>query len=370
MKINENRLLETFFKYVKIDSESCFEKEICDVLENELKELGLRVFKDDVGKKIGSNGNNIYAFLDGDENYEPILLACHLDTVTPGKNVIPYLDDDGYIKSKTNTVLGSDDKAGVSAIIESLKIIKEQNIKHRPLELVFTVREETGLVGSKNLDYTKFNSKIAFALDASGDVGTVITKAPGQYKLEFLVIGKKAHAGVEPEKGISAIQISAKAISKMKLLRIDEETTCNIGSFISEYANNVVPEKAIVKAEVRSSKLSKLEKQTNDMIDCFKKANEEFSGTLEVTKELVYKSFSIENEHRIVEYIKKACDKIEVELKLTSTGGGSDANVFNEKGITSVILGTGMEKVHTTLEQIKKDNLYNTAKLILALLNI
>lgn len=370
MTTNKKRLLETFFNYVKIDSESHFEKEMCEVLSKELKNLGLTVFEDNAGEVLNSTGNNIYAFLNGDNNYEPLLFTCHVDTVTPGKNIKPYLCDDGFIRSKGDTILGSDDKSGIAGIVEAIKTIKENNHNHRPIELAFTIREETGLMGSKHLDYSKFKSKVSLALDAGGDVGTIVTNAPGQYKLNFTVIGKKAHAGVEPEKGINAIQVASNAISNMNLLRIDEETTCNIGSFISEYATNVVAEKAIINAEVRSKDFSKLEKQVEHMISCFKDATTKFNAQLEVKKELMYKSFNINENSEVVVLAKNACEKIGVTPVIVGTGGGSDANIFNEKGIESIIIATGMENPHTTDEQIKLENLNNTADLVLAMLVI
>ncbi len=193
-----------------------------------MEKIGLEVYMDDAGEKVGSNSGNLIGKLRGNTDGETILFSAHMDTVSPGIGIKPIIKD-GVIYSDGTTILGGDDKAGIAAILEAIEIIVENNIPHGDIEVVFSIFEEGGLFGAKNLDYTKLNAKVGFVLDSGGEPGQIIVQGPAQNKINAKFIGKEAHAGVAPENGISAIQIAAEAISNMKLLRIDEETTANIG---------------------------------------------------------------------------------------------------------------------------------------------
>ena len=204
-------------------------------------------------------------------------------------------------------------------------------------------------------------------LDSGGDAGKIITAAPGQYKLNAAVIGRRAHAGVAPEEGISAIQVLAEAISNMKLLRIDEETTANIGAISASYATNIVPERAELVGECRSRRDDKLEAQGKHMMDCLQAACDKFGATLEGGLTKAYSAYSFGPEDPFVQEVSAACKKAGVEPCLAASGGGSDANNMNLNGIKALVLGTGMAKVHTTNEEITVKNLEDTAALVLAL---
>ncbi|NOH16042.1 M20/M25/M40 family metallo-hydrolase [Clostridium cochlearium] len=361
--IKEERLLDKFLGYVQIDSESLNEKEMMETLIRDMKELGMEVSTDNTGEKVGSNGTSVYGYLKGDLDIEPILFSCHMDTVTPGIGVKPVIKD-GVIYSSGDTILGGDDKSGIASVLEAIKTIKENNTPHGPIEVVFTICEEIGLKGSKNADYSKIKSKKAFILDSGGDVGKVIIKAPAQDKINVKVNGKAAHAGVAPEEGISAIQVAAEAISNMKLLRIDEETTANVGIIEGGKATNIVCPEVEIKAEARSINKDKLKKQTEHMVECFNKAAEKFGVTVDIDVTHSYDPVNLDVEDETVQIVKKVCEEIGVNFQPAASGGGSDANVFNGNGIKAVNLATGMAKVHTTEEYITIENLNNTAKLV------
>lgn len=365
--INKERLINKFFEYVKIDSESFNEKEMAETLVKEMKELGMKVETDTAGEDIGSNANNVYGYLDGDLNIEPILFCAHMDTVKPGKGIKPIIKDE-VIYSSGDTILAGDDKAGISAILEAIRAIKDRKLSHGPIEVVFTIAEEEGLYGAKGVEYKKLASKKGFIVDSSKEVGAVITKAPAESQIVVKIKGKAAHAGVEPESGISAIQVAAHAISNMKLLRIDEETTANIGVITGGEATNVVCPYVEIKAEARSLNMDKLNDQIEHMTDCFKRASEKFGAEVYVQSKLSYRNYTISENDEILEIIREACDKIGVSFKLESTGGGSDVNVFASKGIKTVNLGTGMSKDHTTDEYIKVIDLVNISQLVLQIM--
>lgn len=364
--INKERLLNTFLDYVRIDSESTHEAAMAQRLVEDLQVLGCIIDTDNSQSQTGSDTGNLYVTLPGNTQGEPIILCAHMDTVVPGICVEPIIED-GMIRSKGNTVLGGDDKSGICAIVETLRTIVEQNLPHPTIQAVFTVCEEVGLRGSAHLDYSKLKATRAAVLDSSGDAGKIIIAAPGQYKLSAEVIGRRAHAGVAPEEGISAIQVLAQAISKMKLLRIDEETTANIGVISSEYATNIVAERAKIVAEARSRSDAKLEQQAQHMMNCLKDACETYGATLEGGLTKAYSAYSFPENDPFVQQIVSACHKAGVKPVLAASGGGSDANNMNRNGIQSVVLGTGMTKAHTTSEEISIANLENTAALTLAL---
>lgn len=367
--INKQRLLDTFLDYVQIDSETGFEAAMAERLTVDLQALGFTAFQDNSAPKTGSTGNNVYCLVEGDSSAEPILLSAHIDTVVPGKGIEPVIED-GVIRSKGNTILGGDDKSGVVSILEVLRVIKEQGIKHRPIECLFTVCEESGLKGAKHADYSKLRAKKALALDSSGDVGKIIVNAPGQLKIEAEVIGKPAHAGIAPEKGISAIMVAAEAVSKMKLLRIDEETTANIGTFKAESPTNIVCEKVTIIAETRSRNNDKLKAQGDHMVKCLQDACDKHGATLNCQIDTSYISYNVAKDDDLVKMVSDKCEEMGLPVDITSTGGGSDANVFNLNGIKAVVLGTGMDKVHTTDEQITVKNIENLAELLLRIVQL
>ncbi len=366
--MNEKRLLDTFFEYVQINSETRNEKEMCERVKKDMEELGLRVDVDMIGDKFGSNGFNVYGYLDGDESLEPVILSAHLDTVVPGYEIKPYVKD-GRIYSETDTmILASDDKAGVSAIMEAVKTVKEQGLKTRPVEIFFSVGEECGLHGAKNADYSKLKGKMAVVFDMGGDIGTTCYTCPGQTNFEFEIFGKTAHAGIEPEAGVSAIQAAAEGVAHMKLLRVDEETTANIGTFKAEGPTNIVSNYAKVVAEARSTDLAKLEEQEKHMIQVMKDACDKYGAELKYTTARSYNPYKVTPEDNVCQLLEKAYKALGCDIHYVRSGGGCDSNIHHEHGIQSVGIGIGMCKAHTGAENIAVDQLNKTALLVLELI--
>ena len=365
--INEKRLLDTFIGYAMIDSETKNEKAMGEKLVEDLKELGLEVKTDKAGEGFGSNGFNVCAYLPGTIPGEPTIMCAHMDTVTPGNGIKPLIDD-GIIHTDGSTILSGDDKSGIAAIMEAVKVIKEQNLPCRNTEILFTIGEEGGMNGVKNMDLSMIKGKEAMVFDASGDVGKILTCGPGQIKINATITGRSSHAGLAPEAGISAIQAAAKGIAKMNLLRIDEETTCNIGTLRSEYATNIVPEKAVLVAEVRSRDLDKLNAQAAHMKQCLEEACQELGASLDIDLSTNYVSFRVDNDDELVKRVFAACGRLGIPASTEKGGGGSDANVMALHGIKPVVLSTGMTKVHTTEETLKVEELNKCAALVLDLL--
>jgi tripeptide aminopeptidase len=374
MMINKERLAELFKFLVEIDSESGQEAAVCFEIKKIMESLGCKTVIDGAGVKTGSDTGNLIAKFDGSVKKEPILLNAHMDTVAPGKGVKALLKS-GIFTSAGNTVLGSDDKSAIAIFVEVLRVIKEKNIKCPPIEFVFTIGEEIGLLGAKYLNYDLISAKYGYVLDTVNTFN-LITKAPFSNHLEFTILGKDAHAGIEPEKGINAICIASRAISDLKTGRIDDETTCNIGTIKGGIASNIVPDKVEIKAEVRSHSEDKLKKETEKIIASFENAVEFFKKSsiyenipnLKIKCEKDFNATNLDESHKVVLLAEKAAATMGKKLLISKSGGGSDANVFFEKGIITGVIGTGMKDVHTINESISLYDMADTAEFILEIL--
>lgn len=355
--INRERLVSEFLELVKIDSVSGFERNIADILKVKLEKMGLQVYEDAAGKKINTQAGNLIARLPANGGSgAPLLLCAHMDTVEPGRGVKPVVVE-GIIKSSGDTVLGADDKAGIAIIFEALRVIKESGVKHGGLEVVLTVFEEGGLLGAANIEKDRIASKIGFILDSDGPPGAIVTQAPTQDRISITVKGKSAHAGICPEKGINAIEVAARAIAGMKLGRIDGETTANIGIISGGKATNIVPDIVFIQGETRSLDGDRVKKQTGEIIGKAREAAAQYGAQVDIKVENLYREFYIDKNERVVKIAVEAAHSINLAPRLESTGGGSDANMFNEKGISTVVLGIAMQSVHTTEEFISIEDL-------------
>jgi tripeptide aminopeptidase len=366
--VNRERLLEEFMELIKTDSQTGEEREICDLLKEKLTGLGFDVVEDDSAAKTGHGAGNLVATLKGNVDKAPtIYFTSHMDTVAPGKGVNPKVDGE-FVVTDGTTVLGADDKAGLAALLEGIRVLKEKELPHGTIQLVITAGEESGLVGAKHLDQSLLTADFGFALDSNGPVGDIITSAPSQVRLNVTIHGKAAHAGVNPEDGVSAIQIASRAISKMPLGRIDEETTANIGRFQGGTAMNVVPERVEIVAEARSRDEQKLDEQVKKMVTAFEETAAELHGKAELEVIKMYPAFKFDESDTVVQKAMAAVKKVGRTPNLLASGGGSDANVIAGYGIPTVNLGIGYEDIHTTNERMPIGELEKTAELVLALI--
>ncbi len=368
--VNKDRLINQFKELVMIDSETGDERQIADYLLLKFKELGLDVVEDNSMKYSGHGAGNIIATINKNSNqddFHSIYFTSHMDTVKPGKKIQPKIKGE-YIVSDGTTILGSDDKAGIAAILEALLLLKENEVTHGNIQILITAGEESGLKGSRSLQKELIDADYGFALDSNGPVGNIIIAAPTQAKINIGVNGKSAHAGVNPEDGISAIQVASHAISHMKLGRIDHETTANIGSFKGGVATNVVCDRVDILAEARSLNEEKLHKQLKQMEEALNKAAQHFETTIDFDYEIMYPPFRYDAGSTIVKVAEKAVQAIGRKPKLVESGGGSDANVMNGYGIPTVNLGVGYEKIHTTSERISIGEMLKSVELVVELI--
>jgi tripeptide aminopeptidase len=299
------------------------------------------------------------------------MLCAHLDTVAPGKGIKP-LREGNIIRSDGTTVLGADDKAGVAIILEVVKTLQEKSLPHPPLEIVFTVCEEIGLLGAKELDYNSITASWGIVLDG-GSINEVTNRAPSANRFSIKIHGKEAHAGIAPETGLNSIVLAAQAISQLQLGRIDDESTANIGLIKGGVATNIVPNLVEIEGEARSHDPSKLVAITDKICQTFKELEAKSYGNIAPRVEIAirtdYPVMRVEEKHPLIQEVFEAAKKIGIEMHLKKGGGGSDANIFNAKGIATLILGTGMSHPHTVNEILKIDELVKSASLLLTLLS-
>lgn len=372
--INRDRLADTFRQLVLMDSPSREEGLVADWIKRTLKEeIGAEVIEDQSSGQTGSESGNIIARIRGTEKVAPLFFNAHMDTVEPGRG-IQIIFKDGIFQSDGTTVLGADDKAGIAILIETARLLKEYRVSHGPIEFLFTVCEEIGLLGAKSLDPALLEARAGYALDSS-DPEVLINQAPYAIRFKVRVVGKAAHSGLHPELGINAIQVAARALAEVPLGRIDEYTTANVGLIHGGKATNIIPEEVELEGEVRSHNPKKLKQVQDQILGTFHRIALDFKsgpnpGLPLIKTEVVddYPLMSVSEEHPLITTAAKAAKGLGRKLRLDMTGGGSDANIFNAKGFTAVIMGIGMQNVHTTSEHIRMDDMVATAELILEII--
>ncbi|TXV46009.1 M20/M25/M40 family metallo-hydrolase [Enterococcus sp. T0101B.F-10] len=365
--MDTKRLVKTFIELVQIDSESENEGKIHEYLKNKFMKLGLEIVEDNSKEDTGLGSNNLIVRLHGkDRNKLPLFFSCHTDTVSPGKG-IEVIEESGILSSKGETILGADDKAGIAIIIEAIETIQELGITTGDLEFVFSPGEEIGLIGASALDMQLINAKSGYVLDSGGEVGRVTIASPTLFMYEIQVKGQSAHSGIEPEKGISAVSILSEALQKIEIGRIDEMTTANIGTINGGNATNIVMDSLVLKGEVRSVLPEVAEQLLKEIEEAFSAAVQKYGGSFEMTVEKMATGYNIPDEAVIMKRLDKAMHKQDLSLIKEISGGGSDANIFNEKGKEVVNLSIGYEKIHTTEEYIAVAEMEKAVKLVIEL---
>ncbi len=369
--INNDRLSQEFLRLAHIESPSKHEGKLAQYLEGTFKNLGARCLFDNSAPKTGSEVGNLIVKLSGNASGRKIFLAAHMDTVEPCRNPKIFLEN-GIFRSDGRTICGADDKSAIAVMIEVARVLQERRLSHPPVEFIFTTCEEIGLLGAKNLDYTLIEAEFGYALD-SEDPDQLINRAPEAIRFSLQVLGQAAHAGLCPEKGINAIKIAAQALVKTPVGRLDKETTANIGIIRGGNATNIVPEEVEILGEVRSHRHEKLESVWEGILQAFEEAVAEHHQegprpALNYEKIQDYPLMYVPEGHQVINLAQRAASKLGRTLQITLTGGGSDANIFNGQGLPCVILGTGMQQVHSTAEYLRQEDLVQTAALVLQII--
>jgi len=372
--VDKERLALEFVNLVKIESPSKKEGALAHYIADIFEALGYRCFFDKSAEATGSEVGNLIVKIPGSIPAPPVFFCAHMDTVGPCESP-EVIFEDGIFRTDGRTILGADDKAAIAILIEVAKIIKDNTFAHPPVEFIFTTCEEIGLLGAKSLDTSLIDAKEGFVLD-SENPWEVIIGAPSSYRFTVKVKGISAHAGLEPEKGVNAVHVLSQIISKLPTGRIDEETTMNIGIVKGGEFVNIVPEEAFAEGEIRSHQEFKLEElqkliadEANNVAKTYPFRKDDFPKVF-TSFEKIYTAFYIPPDDPLCKLVKKAAEGLGLNITFKRKEGASDANVLNEKGLKSLILGIGMQKVHTTEEYIALKDMIITAHLILEVLHL
>ncbi len=362
--MSDARLLDTFLDLVRIDSPSGSEAACAAYCHAALEALGCTVWTDDSAAQTGSDTGNLIAELPGDLP-GVIGLSAHLDCVEPCRGVEPRIVD-GVIVSAGDTVLGADDKVGLAATIEALRRLVESGEPRPTVKALFTVQEEVGLVGAKYLSADDASCDLCLVLDADGRPGGIVVAAPTHYTFCAEFRGRAAHAGVQPELGISAVQMAADAVSRMELGRLDAESTANVGSIRGGSATNVVPARCELTGECRSLVRERVEELRERMDAALREAASAGGGSVEIVWKREYEGFGVPTDAPEVQLVSGACEDVGLVPRTYRTGGGSDANVLASMGVRTLALACGMAGVHGTHEQLAIADMEALTDLVLA----
>ena len=368
ININEERLKNTFIELVSVPCPSCDEKQEADLLVKKLQELGMEPKVDRAGEQCGGTTGNVWGFLKGNvPGALRLFFEAHMDSVAPttGTNVI---EKDGVLYSDGTTTLGGDDKSGVAAVLEAMQCIIENDLPHGDIQVCFTIGEETGSYGVRYMDKTMIQADAGYCMDCGGHPGAIFNASPKAINLKLKVKGKSAHAGLEPEKGINAIMLAADALHALPAYgRIDEETTLSVDMIDGGLAPNIVPEACEIVIDMRCPNQTKLERLKKETVEIFRNVVEAKGGAVEVAVKEVAPGVNLNTDHATVKLAATAAEKLGFPVSTGFTGGCSDANFLCGMGLPTVLLATGMDKIHTTEERLALEDLYNAASWVLGI---
>jgi tripeptide aminopeptidase len=362
-------VVSLFTELAAVPSPPGDERAVADVVAEYMRSLGLDVSEDDAGARIGSNAGNLYARVDATHGGTPLFLCAHLDTVPPEAGIVPVLED-GVIRNSAGTILGADNKSAVAVMLEATRRLLAENRPHAGLELLFTPMEEVGLYGAGAFDHERLRAHVGYVYDQAAPIGEVILGAPHSQSMNVKVHGRAAHAGMFPEEGRSAIAAAAKAIADFKLGRVDQDTTANVGLISGGTAGNIVPEWCTFLVDVRSHDQDKLADLVRELLEAttFAASLEDCQVETEVHKS--YSGYRFKQDADAVRIASSALERSGFEPTFALSGGGADANVFNERGLACVNLANGMTDIHTPDERIAVSDLERMVDVTLALVDV
>jgi tripeptide aminopeptidase len=346
-------VLALFTELAAIPSPPGGELAVAERVTRELRDLGLEVSADDAGPRVGSTSGNLLARLEptaGDGGV-PIFLCAHLDTVQPTGPIEPVVED-GVVRNAAGTILGADNKAAVAVMLDALRRILSEGRPHAGIELVLTVREETGCEGAAAFDLSRLRARLGYVYDHAAPIGEVVVAAPHQRRIGVTFRGRSAHAGINPEDGRSAIVAAARAVADLRLGRLDAETTANVGLIAGGTARNVVPERCTLEVDARSRDERRLLDLVQEMLETFAFAAALSECEVETEVEELYRGYRLAKDAPALGLAFAALERCGFPPRPVEVGGGADANVFNARGLPCVVLANGMAHIHSPEEQI------------------
>ena len=360
---------ELFLELVRVPSPSGEERAVADQVIEYLQALALPVDEDDVGTRIDSTIGNLLCRIEPSGEGTPLFFCAHLDTVPPEGPIEPVVED-GVVRNGGGTILGADNKAAVATMLEATRRIVAENRPHGGVELLFTPKEEVGLRGAEAFDQERLHARLGYVYDHAGPIGEVILGAPYQVKLDASFRGRAAHSGMYPEEGRSAIAAAARAIADLRLGRLDEETTANVGEIHGGAARNIVPERCSFAAEARCHDERKLGELVQEMLETITFAAQVSDCDVETSVDPSARGYRFKRDDEAVRLAAAALERTGFQPTYGLSGGGADANVFNERGLQCLNLANGMTDIHTPDERIAVADLNRMVDVTLALVEV
>ncbi len=365
-----SEVVDLFTELAALSSPPGEERPVADAVTGYLRDLGLGVEEDDAGATVGSDMGNLYCRVEpSGDGGTPIFLCAHLDTVPPEGPLEPVIED-GVIRNAGGTILGADNKSAVAAMLEGTRRVLAENRPHGGIELLFTPKEEVGLLGAAAFDQSRLHARVGYVYDQAAPIGDVILGAPYSQALEVRFHGRAAHSGMYPEEGRSAIAAAARAISDLRLGRVDDETTANVGLIEGGSAANIIPEWCTLSAEARSHDERKLGDLVQEMVDAFAFAAGLEDCEVETKVSKSYKGYRFKRDDTVVRIAHAALERTGYTPSYGLSGGAADANIFNERGLACLNLANGMQDIHTPDERITVEDLEGMVEVTLALVDV
>jgi tripeptide aminopeptidase len=360
------RLLAQFIRLCEIESPSGRERGVASAIVEELRGLGVEAEEDDSASATGSDSGNLLARILGPEGAPTVLLCAHMDTV-PLDGPVEVVSDNGRLTNRHDAILGADNKAAVVTILGAVRRLLRDGTPPAGIELLFTTGEEQALKGAKAFDMSRLTADFGYVFDHATPIGEIVIAAPTYYSVEARFRGQAAHAGLRPEAGHNAIVAAAGAVAAMRIGRVDNETTANVGRIEGGTAANVVAERCYVELETRSLDAERAAEMVSEMVDALSEAASDSECDLDTSVERLFQGFRLPRTAAPVEVAAAALREHEIEPTYIATGAGSDANVFVPAGLTVVNLANGTERNHQPDESVTIDALETMASVTVAL---
>ena len=361
----QEQIIKDFLELTRLEVHSRRERVIADAVKAKLTALGFQVEEDGTGGLIGGEAGNIIARLPGDPARPVILFSAHLDRVENDGRIRPVVDEArGLITSDGSTILGADDVSGLAAILDGARRVLADPRPRGEVEVVFSVAEEVGLLGTRHLDHRRLKAAAAFVLDSGGPLGRIVNQAPTQYTFHITVHGKSAHAGIAPETGLSAIRVAATALTRLREGRLSPTATSNFGVIQAGQATNIVCERCDIKGEARSADPEELEEYAAEVRRVFTETAREFGGSAAIETASAYRGFKVQEDHPVITLARKALGRLGLEAEVVGSGGGMDGNHFNQNGLPAIGLAPGYDQVHTSRETQSISQLIDCGRLV------
>jgi tripeptide aminopeptidase len=364
----EREVLELFLALVRIPSPPGHERAVVDHCAAYLRALGLEPVEDDTAAALGGDAGNLYCRVPATlgASGTPLFFCAHTDTVPHASPIEPVVRD-GIVTNEQDGILGADNKASVAGMLDAVRRIVMERIPHAGVELVLTPQEEVGLRGAKAFDHDRLHARMGYVFDHASPIGGMVLEAPTQYSIDARFIGREAHSGIAPEEGRSAIAAAARAIAEMRLGRLDDETTANVGLVSGGSARNIVAGECSIAAEARSLSSAKALRQCQAMVDAITHAADAEGCEVETRTAHEYEAYRLRRSEPVVALAERALTECGYAPEVLRTGGGADSHIFNERGRPCLNLPSGMQAIHTPSEQIAVADVEGISRIVLAL---